>query len=170
MKYSNCLFEAIKAKLKDPMHINIHVIPPRLNNSVFPHFWWDDGFRGYDFKQDKKGSILFFKGHVRDYSLHTYRSLYEDELFDIAEGKCKKYIKNYLNTHKWQSALIEIPAFVDCVELLYKKDDQCVIQIAKRADAHKYAYEYWKEMDDCVLSEYTFNGIEKNSDGLDIAN
>lgn len=30
--YSNCLFEAIKAKIKDPKNVQIRLIPPSINN------------------------------------------------------------------------------------------------------------------------------------------
>ena len=37
--YSNCLFEAIKAKIKDPKNVQIHLIPPSINNWNL-HFYW----------------------------------------------------------------------------------------------------------------------------------
>lgn len=37
--YSNCLFEAIKAKIKDPKNVKIHLIPPALNKYRF-HIYW----------------------------------------------------------------------------------------------------------------------------------
>lgn len=40
MKYSNCLFEAIKAKLKDPKNIKIIALPKSL---LQRHYAWTDG-------------------------------------------------------------------------------------------------------------------------------
>lgn len=36
---SNCLFEAIKAKIKNPQNIRIHVMPISINNGQL-HFYW----------------------------------------------------------------------------------------------------------------------------------
>ena len=36
---SNCLFEAIKAKIKDPKNVKIHRFPITLNNNQL-HFYW----------------------------------------------------------------------------------------------------------------------------------
>lgn len=39
--YSNCLFEAIKVKLKDPKNVHIYLLPPKLNKGRY-HFYWID--------------------------------------------------------------------------------------------------------------------------------
>lgn len=48
MKYSNCLIEAIKAKIKDPKNVHIYLMPPSLNYGR-KHFYWVD---------DKKPDII----------------------------------------------------------------------------------------------------------------
>ena len=42
MKYSNCLIEAVKAKLKDPEHVRIIMIKPGVISKNL-HFAWTDG-------------------------------------------------------------------------------------------------------------------------------
>ena len=42
--YSNCLFEAIKAKIKDPKNVHIHILSPKLNNGDFHIYWYDNTF------------------------------------------------------------------------------------------------------------------------------
>lgn len=67
--YSNCLIEAVKAKLKDWKHIKITYISPFDNKVFCPHFLWSDGKYDYDFGNaggDK--NILnwtLHKGHIR---------------------------------------------------------------------------------------------------------
>lgn len=47
--YSNCLIEAIKAKIRHPIKIKIKYIPARLNEVFCPHLMWHDGEYTYDF-------------------------------------------------------------------------------------------------------------------------
>lgn len=60
-KKSNCLFEALKAKIKDPRHIKIGYLPPTINDGRF-HFWWINESEGkaYHFRSDKDEKIPFF--------------------------------------------------------------------------------------------------------------
>ncbi len=70
--YSNCLFEAIKAKLKDPKNVQIIFLPQRLNIYKGCHFLWIDKTCGsdifFEFVDDSKKARtrrhFFFKGHV----------------------------------------------------------------------------------------------------------
>ena len=44
--YSNCLFEAIKAKIKDPKNVYIFRVPKRFSGGAI-HFMWYDGKKYY---------------------------------------------------------------------------------------------------------------------------
>lgn len=69
--YSNCLIEAIKAKLKNPK-VKITYVSPFVNEVFCPHFLWSDGKNDYDFgveKHLKWYEILLFKGHIRQRKL-----------------------------------------------------------------------------------------------------
>lgn len=64
--YSNCLIEALKAKIKHPFKVRIIYIPPKLNESRCPHFMWTDGKFDYDFgTDDYLKCVLVFKGRIR---------------------------------------------------------------------------------------------------------
>lgn len=41
--YSNCLIEAIKAKIRNPSSVKIHIISPKLNNGLFHMYWIENG-------------------------------------------------------------------------------------------------------------------------------
>lgn len=44
--YSNCLVEAIKAKIKDPKAVRIIYLPKKWNNGA-RHFMWIKGVESY---------------------------------------------------------------------------------------------------------------------------
>ena len=73
--YSNCLFEAIKAKMNN-FNVKITYIPPKYSESYrfIPHFMWSDGVNDYDFMYDegeyvKWYKILKFKGKIVKHDL-----------------------------------------------------------------------------------------------------
>ena len=66
---SNCLIEAIKAKLKDWKHVKLTFVSPFHNEVFCPHILWSDGKYDYDFGNEGKGDqgILnwtLHKGHI----------------------------------------------------------------------------------------------------------
>lgn len=66
--YSNCLIEAIKAKLKNWKQIKITYVSPFDNEVFCPHFLWSDGEYDYDFgicKKLKWYEKIYFKGNIR---------------------------------------------------------------------------------------------------------
>lgn len=69
--YSNCLIEAIKAKLKDPLNIKLGIIEPRINGGNL-HFYWIDNKekRVYHYKDPNNAKGLktyFFPGKLSYY-------------------------------------------------------------------------------------------------------
>lgn len=52
---SNCLFEAVKAKIKDPRNVKIFKMPKELNKDVTHFMWCDEDFyyHGYNYKHTK---------------------------------------------------------------------------------------------------------------------
>lgn len=85
---SNCMLEAIKAKLKNPSSVKLYFCKPRIaenGNFQWLHFMWSDGEHDYDFSDD--GSVdlpwykcFIFKGRIRQFNLgfakrySTYRN------------------------------------------------------------------------------------------------
>jgi hypothetical protein len=61
---SNCLWEAIKAKIRNPKFI----IAVRT-----PHFYWEDGENCYDFYASEQNlplwKTLWFEGYIRKFPL-----------------------------------------------------------------------------------------------------
>ena len=66
--YSNCLIEAMKAKIKHPIKVKIKYIPASMNEVFCPHVMWHDGEYTYDFWASGHLSLLqklWHKGHIR---------------------------------------------------------------------------------------------------------
>ena len=67
MKYSNCLIEAIKAKIKN-RNVEIHTFPFALNNNQL-HFYWVDKAKNQMYHYCLPGSTKFcvplFKGTLK---------------------------------------------------------------------------------------------------------
>lgn len=66
--YSNCIIEAIKAKIKNPSGIKIKYIPAHLNEVFCPHIMWHDGEYTYDFWASgllTPFQVLWHKGVIR---------------------------------------------------------------------------------------------------------
>lgn len=66
--YSNCLIEAVKAKIKDH-NVKIIIFLPWNNEIWCPHFMWYDGTYVYDFGIEKRipwiAAWTIHKGHIR---------------------------------------------------------------------------------------------------------
>lgn len=64
---SNCVLEAIKAKIKN-RKIKIIYLPAKINVVKCPHIMWTDGINDYDFGTNKKISSLqyfWYNGAIR---------------------------------------------------------------------------------------------------------
>lgn len=89
--YSNCLIEAIKAKIKNPKKIKITVCMPWENEVFCPHILWSDGIYDYDFGNEGMGDQGLFnwtlhKGHIRQREL-GYNQKYKET--------CREWVKKH---------------------------------------------------------------------------
>ncbi len=83
--YSNCLFEALKAKAKNPKEVKIYFCRPRITengNFQMFHFMWSDGKADYDFSDLKESGLppyknLLFKGVTRKFA-HGFAEKYSE--------------------------------------------------------------------------------------------
>ena len=74
---SNCLIEAVKAKIRDPKNVKIYICKPRITeygNFQNIHAMWSDGKSDYDFSYDRYTYTppyrqLIFRGHIRKFKL-----------------------------------------------------------------------------------------------------
>lgn len=69
---SNCLIEAVKAKLKDPRRVKLYFCKP--NKRRMFHFMWSDGAADYDFSdaycENEKFCVRpLFRGRIRRFKL-----------------------------------------------------------------------------------------------------
>mgnify|MGYP002857447552 CR=1 FL=1 len=53
--YSNCLFEALKAKIKDPKNVRIIRLPKEINHGYSHYMWIKDGFVYHSFDKNYDG-------------------------------------------------------------------------------------------------------------------
>lgn len=74
--YSNCLFEAIKAKIKDPKNVHIHILSPKLNNGDFHIYWYDNKDKHiYHYTYlNSESSGLLFAGRITDHNVKMFES------------------------------------------------------------------------------------------------
>jgi hypothetical protein len=85
--YSNCMIEALKAKIRN-RRVKIYFCKPRITengNFQMCHFMWSDGTADFDFSDDESTGLpwykcFWFKGAVRQFELgfaarySTYRN------------------------------------------------------------------------------------------------
>lgn len=72
--YSNCLIEALKAKIHNPK-VKIYFCKPRIVNGNFQtfHFMWSDSDADYDFSDMHRGEMkwykyFIFRGSIRKFN------------------------------------------------------------------------------------------------------
>lgn len=88
--YSNCLFEAIKAKIRNPRTTKITVVP--RSEAGKPHFLWSDEKYDYDFGVDHPipgWHIPCFKGYIRKRNLgfnEKYKNLMKEKYHETSNS------------------------------------------------------------------------------------
>lgn len=180
--YSNCLVEAIKAKLKDPS-IKIHKIPAKFSplNTIFPHFWWSKEDRAFEFCSEKsrRFQVILFKGEICEFPVEDMQDRLRRFFRLYTEKQCKKWgniFKDYegdiqsILPHKLEDCQPEIKDGFGCIiNIIYKKDDKVCSRLIEARDLDKYENIIcWREavgesnyllgLDNCWES--------KNEDGL----
>lgn len=74
--FSNCLFEAIKAKLRNPSEVKVHIISPKLNDGTIHFYWYDESdqtIRQFTHEPNVKTTILF-EGKISAYNIKLFES------------------------------------------------------------------------------------------------
>lgn len=96
--YSNCLFEAIKAKIKDPKNVQIIYLPSRLNVYKGCHFMWTDKSSEEDVlfefiypADNKKHNRFLFKGNIVKTSRERFQRAVNAKLNRLAREIEQKY-------------------------------------------------------------------------------
>lgn len=94
--YSNCLFEAIKAKVKDWKNVSVHFIPGWLEPTGHFHFYWKNSSSNmyYDFRMHPdyhKNFHVYFKGYIEV----STKPEWEKRMFRSSELLCRRLQKKY---------------------------------------------------------------------------
>lgn len=73
--YSNCLIEALKAKIKDPKNVHIIYLPKKWNMGINHYMWVKDGMV-YHYTHDKVNTKqqYLFKGYVKKQSMEAFEA------------------------------------------------------------------------------------------------
>lgn len=98
--YSNCLIEAVKAKIKDLKAVRIIYLPKKWNNGT-RHFMWVKGDKVYHYthEESEKGSLLF-KGFIKEQDLETFEAFILRRLgynWDVDKKVVGKKVRPSLN-------------------------------------------------------------------------
>lgn len=102
---SNCLFEAIKAKLKDPRNVKIVKLPKEVSRTT--HFMWCDDdyfYHAYDYKKSK--NHILFKCKIKSIPRHVMESFivnyleFNPNMIKLAK-KCNLRIADYHSGWDW---------------------------------------------------------------------
>lgn len=80
MIYSNCLLEALKAKIKDPRNVHIFCLPKEVNGGKL-HFMWKKGDKIYHAHKE-----------IRDNNENNKRFLFNTSLKEVSESIFKKWL------------------------------------------------------------------------------
>lgn len=97
--YSNCLFEALKAKIRDPKNVKILFVPKKLNgrNRIGFHCFWKKDNLVYDFKCESNvkyfWQLFLFKGYIRANDFVNYTRLIYWRLDDHLKKMSKDFGK-----------------------------------------------------------------------------
>lgn len=82
--WSNCLVEAVKAKLRNK-NVKVYFCKPRITengNFQMAHFMWEDDVASYDFSDDERDGLpwyrcFWFKGAIRKFD-RTFARRYSE--------------------------------------------------------------------------------------------
>lgn len=93
--YSNCLIESVKAKLKNPKNVKIHIMFD-FKLSIIPHFWWEKNNIAYNFTSLKKRrlQVIFFKGKIIERNLKSFQTYSDAQNNHIKFILTKPFHKN----------------------------------------------------------------------------
>lgn len=92
--YSNCLIEAVRAKIRDPKNVKIFICWPIYNEAPCPHVMWSDGIADYDFGTPDYLPLIFawtiHRGYIRKRKL-GYAQHYIDTRKKLYERRKKRW-------------------------------------------------------------------------------
>ena len=166
--YSNCLIEALKAKIKDPKNVTIYTFPAKVNgHGIFPHFWWTIGDKGYDFKKESNSKqVLLFKGKVRSYDKSFYID-YLTNLYRKAVEKDfeKKGLLNPFDSMRWHAGRPTGKESMRYYITYIDSEGKTCVRLVHNRDLDHYDIDTWMCAGDDETESLLLNS-ESNEDGL----
>ena len=112
MRYSNCLFEAIISKLKNP-NVKIYVYPPEINDGRL-HFYWIKDNTVYHYTHRNKNESFLFKGIIKTYKKESFEKsiLHKMYINDFTVEQAYKLSQKY-----------HLPFTKDNIEISFKNEE-----------------------------------------------
>lgn len=171
MMYSNCLIEAIKAKLRHPKSIRILYLPKEWNRGNL-HFYWvkDDTIHHYEATSENAGFL--FNGKFKKQNLETFEAFLLRSLA-ISKPKLDKSLvakklhfksveqPGMLNwvTYCPELDMFDLPKKTRICKLLMVKSNNSEIKIVKISDFKKENYKWvqWKYLSPYCQEYRLFN-------------
>ena len=104
MAYSNCLFEAIKAKLRDTKHVHVFRVPKRFGGRATHFMWYNDKSGTYYHSVDLPGEyekLTTFWAKLRSTVWH------EQKVKEIDEAVFNAFILQNLNVYNYTVAEVK---------------------------------------------------------------
>lgn len=151
--YSNCLFETLKAKLKEPKAVHIKMLPGKFRNNIFPHFYWIKDNYAYDFRSEKKRrkyQVILFKGTIHKCRRDIYENFNRALVRKYLEKRYRLILKtDYERDLEWKNIKQEKPdlknVFDDSkISIAFIENNEPQIKIIPVEDFSKYKVCYWK--------------------------
>lgn len=122
--YSNCLIEAIKAKLKNK-NTKIIFVPKKFNDSIGFHCFWKIDDLIYDFKCESNvkhyWQMLLFKGYIRANSFEFYDRLMYWKIEEYLKKTSKSWGKKLMSSDPYTAN--ETASQHECIETAWNKVD-----------------------------------------------
>lgn len=171
---SNCLIEAIKAKIKDPKNVRIIALKKAWNDGNL-HFYWIDGNEVYHYEAPSSKAPFLFKGETKHVSIESFEAFILKHLARTKPNLDKTIVAKKLNFPslnqpgmlKWETycpefELFEVPKKTKLAKLLMVKSSNEEIKIMKVEDFKKEDYEYadWKYISP-YCQEFRLFGVEE---------
>lgn len=132
MRYSNCLVEAIKAKIKDPKNIDLCFLPAKLNKGRFHIFWIDKSkkepvvyhYKTLTFEESCWIDRIWYRGEYKIfYNWRIFQSFILNKCIKnkLSIEDCKKYSKrqNINIPNDWIENAYKLSGSIDNIQEEY---------------------------------------------------
>lgn len=145
--YSNCLIEAIKAKIKDPKNVQIIRLPKEVNDKKSHYMWIKDDYVFHAYNKDSDKNRLFFDYSIKKVSLDTFQRWLLGKL--AATGNLEKYAQKYKLPLYNEFAVKSYEIYTDNPENIFYEEN------------YKYPVDVYEKVKQVMKAEPQIKIIEK---------